>query len=166
MTTYAETAEWLAETAFVTEEDEHGEWTYISPEVFSVLVSEGGAYRKVILDTEVVYKLTRNGTRDVIANRDEWNRYHAVPEEVRHLLAKPLYISDDGSVIVMERFRSTLKEHNPDNVKSKDFEEMTARKFQAAGVDEDLAYRILWDCHYGNIGHKMDGTLALLDYGG
>lgn len=44
-------------------------------------------------------------------NRDEWNFYKAASKRQKKILAKPFYISKDGSILVMERVRRGVVPH-------------------------------------------------------
>lgn len=168
---YADTAEWLAST-FVDKEEAGVEidwysptdWIKLNEEIADVLVGASGNYRAVIFDTDVVYKLVFGGKYQC-SNRTEWDNYHDLPEPLKPMFAKPLYLSEDGSVLVMERIKhGSAYEHNPHCMDRHDVADIYTKQFAACGISADDANRWLWDVRRSNFGFRENGSVVMFDY--
>lgn len=87
-------------------------YAYNLDEDFDCLNSIGaGASRTVYSHPDfpfVVFKITKSATNP--SNKDEWDFYwNKANKKQRKILAKPLYISENGRVLIMERVRTTAK---------------------------------------------------------
>ena len=150
--------DWLAEVGF----DRSG----LSEEVQNAC-QDGGGFRSVWLFDDWAIKFDRRGRGD---NQDEWNIYHSMPEEVQVLMAKPLAISGDGTVLIMERMEETLSRRADDQdtaTRWADSFELILRKalFQHAGLSEEQIDVITHDNHNSNIAFDKAGNLRWIDYG-
>lgn len=87
-------------------------------------------------------------------NRDnvaEWDFYTMTTDEVRQYLAKPVYISRNGRVIVMEELTVDIA-----------YSHIAKALVKATKKAHNFA---LYDLHSGNFGQRADGTVVCLDYG-
>lgn len=112
-----------------------------------------GCSRSVFLIDEYAFKVVHSDGY-TYNNRAEWDFYATTTDDMRALLAKPLYITECGRVLVMEQLdranaRGTIPAY--DNL-------CATQKLHYKGV-------ILSDMHDGNFGVNKDGKVLLLDYG-
>jgi len=125
--------------------------------------NRSGLYRHTFVEGGYAFKAVgRDG--DNTCNVAEWDFYCMTTDEIRKWLAKPVYISENGNVIVMEVLK--VRQDMPDN-KQRAWSER-------AGASERALIRLverthnglcLSDLHGGNWGEDQNGTLKCLDYG-
>lgn len=137
-------AEWLSE-----QYNEDGQYLHMT--------TSTGCSRSVQIESGFAFKAVHSA-KYFAQNRSEWDFYHMTTDEIRAMLAKPLYISRNGRVIVMEaltpwyghKLRFTM-----------DYDEIRAKLH----ILTDSAYGFkIGDLHGGNWGVRKDGTVIALDY--
>lgn len=111
-----------------------------------------GSYRTVIVEGGYAFKAMLRNDRDPM-NRAEWDFYASASDEMRAKLAKPLYLSRNGNVIVMEVLKVNVWGETP---------EMST---EVANMAKELHNVIIGDLHGGNFGTRSDGTMVVSDYG-
>lgn len=117
-----------------------------------------GASRTVIVEGGYAFKAVQN-ERYAGNNRVEWDFYHMTTDAIRAKLAKPLYISRNGNVIVMEAL-TPWRERNLDFERLGRYEREIDNLTRAEhGIDS------IGDLHGGNWGIRDDGSVVVLDYG-
>lgn len=169
MISYKEVADYLASIAFGSRIADFGDGKIEIHKLTSEmkdLLDASGSYRAVIFDGSIVFKLNWSGSRGD-SNRTEWQNYHDLPEELRPYFAKPLYITPDSSVIVMERLPKVLRdtrEYDRCEISPVDVENDLVKLFESYMTDEDPFERYLWDVSSSNVGVRDDGSFALIDY--
>ena len=121
-----------------------------------------GSYRSVFLIGDYAFKFVQQ-QRNVYMNRAEMDLYALAPDEIKEWLAKPLFITANSRVIVMERLKPLRLVANASYSASADTLDKLARqmfplhdKYGTTGAFSDM--------HYGNFGARGDRAV-LLDYG-
>jgi hypothetical protein len=129
-----------------------------------------GCTRQVSMWENVVFKAHSNIV--YCDNKLEWKFYNSSPSELREMCAKPLYISKNGRVLVMERIPSTLKndelwysdyldkEDALDNFNHKLVHLINKVYGKGVGLDSTD------DNHSDNVGVTKTGELKWIDYAG
>lgn len=142
--------EMIARAEFLSQHYEDGKFQERSP--------REGAYRACLVEDGYAFKAVHN-VRDVNANRAEWDFYAMTTDEIRAKLAKPVYISRNGLVIVMVaitpwRERKNGFEGNLSHWEN-ELDELTKSTY---GFN-------IGDTHGGNWGVDSEGNVLMLDYG-
>lgn len=130
-----------------------------------------GASRSVSMWDDVVFKAhIRQSCQD---NRREWDFYNGCTDELKTMCAKPLYISKNGRVIVMERVKSTIGSWFPDYqdclAALREFNNKLVELIDAMnGTDDYLisGASLCSDNHASNVGVTSDGVYKWIDYAG
>lgn len=92
-----------------------------------------------------------HSSRNASQNRSEWDFYCMTTDAIRKMLAKPVYISRNGNVLVMERITPGIYEYGfCDRIES--------------ATQEAHGFKIT-DLHNGNLGTTHDGRSVVCDYG-
>src|SRR6185436_9865260 len=94
---------------------------------------------------------------DADQNRSEWDFYTMTTDEIRAMLAKPLYISKNGNVLVMERLMPWHSSDASYDEREKQENVLNNATVQAYGF-------VIGDFHGGNWGIHKDKRTLLLDY--
>lgn len=111
-----------------------------------------GAYRCCFLRGGYAFKLSHQGEER--ANRAEYDFYAMTTDNIRRLLVKPLYISRNGAVIVMEQVKPHVP--YPDYLPFVDDLQHELRTTYGFGFS---------DMGMFNIGTREDGSMCVMDYG-
>jgi hypothetical protein len=132
--------------------------------------STAGSYRSVYMSGSVVFKaVTRPSCQD---NQREWKFYSESSDELKAMCVKPLYISENGRVIVMQRVVSTLLDDSKWYCDSNDRDDALETFNTIIGDmvrdehDEHAAWQALNDNHGDNVGVTETGELLWIDYAG
>jgi len=127
-----------------TEYNEDGSFKYDS--------EHSGLYRTVFLEGQFAFKAACR-KKFACLNQSEYDFYTMTTDEIRVCLVKPLYISKNGRVIVMELV-------NPLGTES------TLKVDQRLSNLMNNSYGFnLSDLHEKNWGVRQDGTVVVIDYG-
>ena len=121
-----------------------------------------GATRWVMFFGDYVLKIER-GTSSFgeNSNKAEWDLYTILTDDQRKFFAKPLYITETGKVLVMERITARLDA--PCN--APDYGTMLDEMRNA--FTRDGYYLVTGDMHGNNVGwNPKMGRWQCLDYGG
>ncbi len=120
-----------------------------------------GMYRFAIVEN-VVYKVAfgKNGRQ---CNQAEFDFYVMTTDSIRAKLAKPLYVSRNGNVIVMERLKMKENMNGPEyNAFISDCDK--TRIELIAEINDAYGFRFK-DSHDGNFGRNSNGDVVCSDYG-
>lgn len=115
-----------------------------------------GAYREVFLHDQYAFKAVGRDC-DIDTNRAEFDFYTMTTDEIRAKLAKPVYISRNGRVIVMERV-TPWRKAQPELSAYKTASEIEAFVNKIHGCN-------IGDLHDGNFGIRDNGEIVVIDYG-
>ncbi len=143
-----------------------GSMCYSGPSEFS------GCYRSVSMWDTVVFKAHILKTTTYECNRREWEFYHEATAELQAMCVKPVYISKNGRVLVMERVEDTIRrwysnrglDHYDALVEFNDDLRRLIDEMNGTEDYEKSGKGMCRDNHAGNIGVTSDGELKWLDY--
>jgi hypothetical protein len=127
---------------------------------FQLGSDSAGAARKCIVEGEYAFKCIKE-ERDAVQNCSEWDFYTMTTDSIRAMLAKPVYISRNGNVIVMEALIPWRERNDPNE------EKYGYLSHWEKCLDEDMSATYgftIGDSHGGNWGIEADGTVVMLDY--
>ena len=117
-----------------------------------------GAFRSVQLVEQYAFKATTRQNQASV-NWSEWDFYTMTTDEIRAKLCKPVYISQNGNVLVMERLErardSKTLPWDAVNNAATELDQMTEAQYGFC----------IGDLHGGNWGVTKSGLLLALDYG-
>ena len=118
-----------------------------------------GLYRRVTVEGDYAFKAVHS-EKDAEYNRAEWDFYTMTTDEIRAMLAKCVYISRNGNILVMERCTPWYErsEHFDSEPLSEIERELDRATEHAHGF-------VIGDLHGNNWGVREDGTVVVLDYG-
>jgi len=117
-----------------------------------------GLYRYVLIKNKVAYKISRFVKED--HNIREWRFYFNAPEELRPLLAKPLYITPCHGVMAMEYIPILLESCEVDHLEAANHK---IRSILRHYYDHDQVWMLTSDNHGRNLG-MVDGQYKWIDY--
>jgi hypothetical protein len=120
-----------------------------------------GCTRSVLIEGGYVFKAVHR-LKDANQNRAEWDFYTMTTDEIRAKLAKPLYISRNGNIIVMEVLTPWYSRKDP---KGDVYGGLTQFEESLLNLTNSVHGLHIGDLHGGNWGIRADGTVLLLDYG-
>jgi len=112
-----------------------------------------GTTRTVLIGEKIVFKAVTNGS-STHCNIFEWELYSIVPDWARPHFCRPLYISRNGRVIVMERLATGVTGVEIKNLKN---------RFREKISDAGEISRLFSDDIPINLGFK-NGQIQFLDY--
>jgi hypothetical protein len=95
---------------------------------------------------------------DSLCNRTEWNLYQQAPKALRSLLAKPIRISECGSILEMEYIPLILVDVDAYHLNIPFLFHSQIREY-------GFSHLVGFDVHDGNIGLKSNGHVKMVDYG-
>lgn len=116
-----------------------------------------GCTRTVRIEGQYAFKAVFNA-KNANQNRAEWDFYTMTTDQVRAKLAKPLYISRNGNIIVMEALTPWYDRSDDDSCLSRHETEIEAITRETHGFT-------MGDIHGENWGVRASGVVVLLDYG-
>lgn len=126
--------------------------------------NRSGLYRHTFVVDGYAFKVASiEGEND--CNVAEWDFYSMTTDKVRKWLAKPLYITKNGNVIVMEVLK--VKEDERTDESEWDWSCKAGKgETKLRGIVEKAHNGlVLTDLHSGNWGEDPKGNLKCLDYG-
>jgi hypothetical protein len=122
-----------------------------------------GSYRSVFLIDDYAFKFVQQ-KRNVYMNRAEMDIYALAPDAIKEWLAKPLFITANSRVLVMERLTSMYNAPRgvSADVAANAIDSLSREIFPMH--DKYGTVSAFSDMHYGNFGARNDRAV-LLDYG-
>ena len=129
--------------------------------IYQMISGSSGCTRSVLIEGGYVFKAVHR-TKDANQNRAEWDFYTMTTDEIRAKLAKPLYISRNGNIIVMEVLTPWYSRKDP---KGDVYGGLTQFEESLLNLTNSVHGFHMGDLHGGNWGIRADGTVVLLDYG-
>lgn len=125
---------------------------------FKLTSKHSGVYRTVTLQDQYAFKAVTDA-KDAGCNRSEFDFYCMTTDEIREKLARPVYLTQCGRVIVMERVMPFKEsEQRLDWCASSLESQMDKLVKTVHGV-------IIGDLHGGNFGVRANGDIVVVDYG-
>jgi hypothetical protein len=121
-----------------------------------------GATRWVMFFGDYVLKIEKGDSNfGDKSNRAEWDFYTVLTDDQRKLYAKPVYITENGKVLVMERITNRLDAPRT----APDYGVLIDEIRDA--FPERARWEVLADLHGNNVGwNSRIGRWQVLDYGG
>lgn len=116
--------------------------------------NRGGLYRTVFLEGGYAFKAVWN-VKDAATNRAEFDFYVMTTDDVRAKLCKPLYISQNGNVIVMQKVAPGIYD---DDERDAEEEALSEQTLGAHNIS-------IGDLHGNNWGRTPEGDAVAIDYG-
>ncbi len=130
-------------------------------EIFTMNSEKHGATRTCIISGNYAFKAVQVA-KNAVENRSEWDFYAMTTDEIRAKLAKPLYISQNGRVIVMEVCTGWY-ERTPAQRTTTGYLEPNEEAVKL--LVQNTHGFTLQDLHGNNWGVTSDGRAVVLDYG-
>lgn len=128
---------------------------------YQKITGSSGCSRSVTIEGEYAFKAVHNA-KNANQNRAEWDFYLMTTDEVRAKLAKPVYISRNGNVIVMEVLTPWTDRTDRDGTK---YGGLSRHETMIETLTNEAHGFAMADLHGGNWGIRPDNTVVLLDYG-